>query len=199
LQQLADEIAEDDLHSLCHRDGSLHLSKLRMLSDSRQMQAVRYWLRNIGGEESNPTLQQMRILQREVMSAGEDAEPELLLGKVLLRRFRDRLYRLPPLPDHDATAEYVWPLSATLEIESLGITLEPQAILAMFTEFSSATEVVVRFRHGGERICLPGQKHHRSLKLLFQEWGVPPWWRDRIPLLYHDGRLILIWGYASGI
>jgi tRNA(Ile)-lysidine synthase len=58
----------------------------------------------------------------------------------------------------------------------------------------SEGKVEVRFRRGGER-CLPrGQGHHRPLKKLFQEWGVPPWERGRIPLVYVDGELAAIPG-----
>jgi tRNA(Ile)-lysidine synthase len=56
--------------------------------------------------------------------------------------------------------------------------------------------LTVRFRQGGEQIQLPKQAHHKSLKHLFQEWGVPPWQRNRIPLLFSGDRLIAVVGYA---
>jgi tRNA(Ile)-lysidine synthase len=56
-------------------------------------------------------------------------------------------------------------------------------------------QVEVRFRQGGER-CIPaGRTHHRTLKKLFQEWSVPAWLRDQIPLVYLDGQLAAIPGY----
>jgi tRNA(Ile)-lysidine synthetase-like protein len=36
---------------------------------------------------------------------------------------------------------------------------------------------------------------HRSLKNLLQEQAIPPWQRDRLPLLWCDGRLV----WAAGI
>lgn len=50
----------------------------------------------------------------------------------------------------------------------------------------------VRFREGGERIKPAGDAHHRSLKAWFQRRGIVPWMRDRIPLLYRDGRLVAV-------
>ena len=47
----------------------------------------------------------------------------------------------------------------------------------------------LRFRQGGEKIQLAGKHHHQSLKKLFQEWQVPTWKRDRIPLLYDENVL----------
>jgi tRNA(Ile)-lysidine synthase len=44
-------------------------------------------------------------------------------------------------------------------------------------------DLCLRTRRGGERL-LTGAGHHKDLKHLFQEHGVPPWWRDRLPLLF---------------
>jgi tRNA(Ile)-lysidine synthase len=38
-------------------------------------------------------------------------------------------------------------------------------------------------RQGGERITLPGRGHSHALKHVLQALGVPPWLRERLPLL----------------
>jgi tRNA(Ile)-lysidine synthase len=43
---------------------------------------------------------------------------------------------------------------------------------------------------------LAGKTHHQSLKKLFQQWQVPPWQRERTPLLYNGDELIAVVGYA---
>jgi tRNA(Ile)-lysidine synthase len=77
-----------------------------------------------------------------------------------------------------------------LELESRGIVL-PAAALR------------VRFRRGGERIRLPGRGHSHSLKKLLQERGVPPWLRERLPLVYEgegEGeRLVAVLGLQPPI
>ena len=50
-------------------------------------------------------------------------------------------------------------------------------------------------RQGGERLRLHAGGPHRSLKNLLQEHAIPPWQRDRLPLLWCDGRL----AWAAGI
>ena len=57
-------------------------------------------------------------------------------------------------------------------------------------------ELRLGFRQGGERIQLQGHQHNQSLKHLFQQWHIPPWQRDRIPLLFCDDKLIAIVGYG---
>lgn len=54
---------------------------------------------------------------------------------------------------------------------------------------------VVRYRVGGETMVHNGQT--KSLKKLFQEWGVPPWERDSIPLIYINGELKAVYGYTT--
>src|SRR5690606_20425831 len=50
---------------------------------------------------------------------------------------------------------------------------------------------VVHARRGGERIVLPGRNHSHALKHVLQERGVPPWVRERLPLLSAaDGALL---------
>jgi len=45
---------------------------------------------------------------------------------------------------------------------------------------------------GGECFKPLGYNHSRPLKKWFQETGVPPWLRGRIPLLYRDEQLVAV-------
>ena len=55
----------------------------------------------------------------------------------------------------------------------------------------------VRLRSGGERLKLDARRPHRTLKNLFQETGVPPWERSRLPLLFCGDDLV--WAPRLGI
>ena len=57
-------------------------------------------------------------------------------------------------------------------------------------------QLTLHWRQGAERCRLPGRTGSRSLKNLLQEWDVPPWWRDRVPLLYLEGELLAVGGLA---
>jgi tRNA(Ile)-lysidine synthase len=39
-----------------------------------------------------------------------------------------------------------------------------------------------------------GEAHHKSLKKLFQEAGIPTWLRNYVPLIYIDDRLAAVGG-----
>jgi len=57
--------------------------------------------------------------------------------------------------------------------------------------------VAVRLRAGGERLQPDPRRPRRTLKNLFQEAGVPPWQRDRLPLLFCGNDLV--WAPGLGI
>ena len=55
----------------------------------------------------------------------------------------------------------------------------------------------VRLRRGGERLRPDPGRPRRSLKNLFQEAGVAPWRRERLPLLFCGGDLV--WAPGLGV
>jgi tRNA(Ile)-lysidine synthase len=52
----------------------------------------------------------------------------------------------------------------------------------------------IRLRAGGERLQLDPRRPRRTLKNLFQEAGVPPWERERLPLLFSGNDLVWVPG-----
>lgn len=55
----------------------------------------------------------------------------------------------------------------------------------------------VRLRSGGERLRTDARRPSRTLKNLFQEAGVPPWERERMPLLFCGDDLV--WAPGLGV
>jgi tRNA(Ile)-lysidine synthase len=55
----------------------------------------------------------------------------------------------------------------------------------------------VRLRAGGERLQPDARRPRRTLKNLFQEAGVPPWQRERMPLLFCGADLV--WAPGLGV
>jgi tRNA(Ile)-lysidine synthase len=55
-------------------------------------------------------------------------------------------------------------------------------------------DVLLRTRQGGERFQMGANRPRRELKKLFQEHGVAPWERNRLPLLCVDGHVVWVPG-----
>jgi len=54
----------------------------------------------------------------------------------------------------------------------------------------------VGLRGGGERFRIDARRPHRTLKNLFQEAGVPPWERERMPLLFCGDDVVWVPGFG---
>jgi len=54
--------------------------------------------------------------------------------------------------------------------------------------------LTVRLRSGGERLQPDPRRPRRTLKNLFQEAGVPPWERERLPMLFNGDDLVWVPG-----
>lgn len=115
-------------------------------------------------------------IERELLHARPDAEARFDWSGASLRRWRDLLHAGPrraPLPD-DWQAE--WTGEAPLALPTGDeLRLDPPAAFE--------PPLRVHARAGGERLVLPGREHHASLKHVLQDLGVPPWERERLPLL----------------
>jgi tRNA(Ile)-lysidine synthase len=194
LQELVDEQAAQDLiDSQGTFPGTLSITSMRMLSSARVRSLLRHWVKRRGG--SMPGYRQLRRIEQECLAGRRDARPLVHWAEMEVRRFRDDLFLLKSMPPHDAAVVIPWsglqPLCLPAGLGKL--VLEP-AEAGLSRSLWLQTRVEVRFRLGGER-CVPlGLTQHRSLKKLFQEWAIPPWQRDRIPLIYLDGRLAVIPG-----
>lgn len=195
LQALVDEQTAKDLVSVQGSwSGTLSVSALRSLSAPRMRSLLRHWVREQGG--AVPGSRHLQRIEQECLAGREDTQPLVHWEDVEVRRFRDGLFLLKPLPFHDPSEVVPWsgqqPLPLSANIGEL--VLEPaEAGIAKQKWF--AAKVEVRFRTGGER-CIPaGSKHHRTVKKLLQEWAIPPWSRDRIPLIYLDNQLAVIPGH----
>lgn len=196
--RLLDELAEIDRQYALREDGALAVSRLMRLSAERCRNLLRFHFRQAG-----LPLPQHKHLQRildELLPAAEDAEPLVAWPGAEVRRYRDGLYVMAPLPSLPA-GEYsqAWRGEDQLALQhGLGrVRLERTTGRGLSARKLAGRTVELSLRHGGERLRLPGRDGHQALKKLYQEAGVPPWERDRRPLLYVDGHLAQVSGYWS--
>ncbi len=195
LVSLAREEAESDLALARREEGAeLSLDVLRRFDSIRLRNLLRHWILRCGAPL--PSSRKLQRIEREAVNGRIDANPLIAWRGWEVRRFRDRLYLGRSLPPFEAPDSLSW--------EDRGMLLLPEGLGRLRVESGkggidperwSSAFVEVRFRRGGER-CIPaGQAHHRPLKKLFQEWGVPTWRRSRLPLVYLDGELAAVPGY----
>lgn len=116
-------------------------------------------------------------------------------GNCQVRCYRQHLYfmRKPAPPP---TGRLSWDGSSALLLPDGRLGLEPVAGPGLRPAALAGRRLTVTWRRGGERCHQAGHPHSHSLKKLLQEWGVPPWERDRLPLLMVDDKLAAVAGYC---
>ena len=194
--QLITELAFSDWQNY-KRDDPLQLNTAGMsnLSSARQKNLLRFWI----SEQCDfpvPDTTMCQLLIDEVIMASSDAEPELCWADVVVRRYRGVLYLEKQSTANTPDWQQSWDLSCPLALpdgKSLNArSAEGQGLLLP----AKQAAVEVRFRRGGEKCQLPGRNHRHELKKLMQEWGVPPWQRNRIPLICVGEQVVQIVGFS---
>jgi tRNA(Ile)-lysidine synthase len=129
-----------------------------------------------------------------VIGAGTDADPLVKTQGRMIRRYRDKLHLLNLSPKEMPEA-ISWPggqMAIQIGWECYQVVPSRTGIpLALW----QSAEITVKFRAGGELITLLGRQGRHRLKNLFQEQGIPPWERNRIPLIYLDNKLAAVGDY----
>jgi len=210
-ESLLEEVAARDFADAGAERGRVPLEPLRALSDARQRNLLRYAIRAAG--VPMPSARRLEALRRAIGRSPADVVPRVEWRGAEARIHRDRLYLLARTDSHRgdplAGDAEPGPQSATERLRSGAARVSatdpwhgPEGRLVLEPDTSTAAVglpeswarggLEVRFRQGGERFKPVGAAHHRTLKAWLRERGVVPWMRERIPLLYRDGRLVAI-------
>jgi tRNA(Ile)-lysidine synthase len=199
LAQAADLLAalgHLDLRSI-QRGDTLLLSRLLALPDARAANALRTWLR--AEQVPPPSTVQMDEFMRQLRQARPAANVAFESAGYALRRFREHLYlvRQGDDPPVDVVAKWNgrmrWPVP-----DFGGVLIMRRGVgVGMGDRWVQAGRVSARSRTAGARIRLQQGGGRKTLKNVFQEAGLPPWERARLPLVHIDGELAYVPGIGS--
>lgn len=175
------------------RPGTLSVAALGRLTPARRRNLLRHWIGDRGLPP--PDSAHLRRIEQEVLPARADAEPCVAWPGAEVRRYRDDLHALPPTIPPPAL-ELSWDPQQPLALpDGRRLVAAPALGQGLGAARCAGARLTVRFRAGGERCAPAGRGHSHELKKLFQEAGVPPWERERVPLLFVDGVLAQVVGY----
>lgn len=175
----------------------LPVSAVRELGEPRQRNLLRRWLRRL--KLPIPDARQLTQLLHDLLSAAPDRQPCAGWPGGEMRRYRDALYAMPPLTGHDPDQQWVWRPNLDgwppLDLPGVGcLQMQATGGAGLSAVALAGVTLTVRFRRGGERFHPVRRQHSQELKKLLQEAGIPPWRRDRLPLLYREEVLLAVVG-----
>ncbi len=192
---LLDELAKQDAGQAM--DGNaMQLAAFRELSPARAKNLLRYFLHAQGAPM--PQSAHLEEMLRQLCDARQDAAVNVRHGDYQVRRYRDKVYLLPVAAELDRDFVLPWQGEAFLDWPPLATRLH----------FSHATgkgislhklqrgPLTLRLRKGSETLRPHPAAANRTLKNLLQQHHIPPWQRERLPLLFCGEELVCVVGLA---
>lgn len=171
--------------------GTLSRRGLVAMAPARQRNAVRYWLRSRALPMAGKV--HLEAILLDAAFGSEESSPCIRWAGAEVRRYRGSIYALRPRSSEPSLERPLpWDLRMPIELAEGRLSASTVRGAGLSACLAARGSVDVRFRSGGERCRPAGHRHTRILKKLFQERGVPPWERGRLPLIYIDGKLAAV-------
>ena len=163
------------------------------LSTRRRMNILITWLQQ--QELQLPGKIILHQIMHELIDAKSSATPMISWANIVVMRYQEYLYILhkDDLSTSYTQCVWAWPDFPNLLCLSAQHKLYAQRANTgvMVPDGSILT---VKLRRGGEVLRWHAQT--KTLKKLMQTWGIPPWRRQHIPLIYIGQELACVVGYA---
>lgn len=192
---LLDELALID-GRVAMDDDCLQLVTLRELSFPRAKNLFRYFLHS--RKVPMPQLARLTEILRQLLDARQDAAVNVRVGDFQIRRYMDSAYILPAETSFDRDCLKTWNGEEFLP-------WPPQRTQLHFARVTGAgvserklqgNLLTVGLRHGNETLRPHPLAARRTLKNLLQQHRIPPWQRERMPLIFSGERLVCVVGVA---
>lgn len=190
---LLDELALLDLAQAQHAE-KLRLAVLAQLSPARAMNVLRAFLQ----QQGVPVLDNDRVQEwlRQLLGARDDRQVALGIAGLMLRRYRGEAWVESERPVPGPDWQMSWQGESKLLLDELGVCLSwlPTQGAGISLDKLKQAPVSIRLRQGGEKLKPSCACPRRTLKHLLQEAGMPPWQRERLPLIYSGEQLVAVPG-----
>ena len=188
---LNDYISKDYIDCLNSEKNTLLIDVLLNLNLEKRLMVIRYWIK----QQNFSTPSESVLLQiHAALEAYEDSNPLIEWGDAIVRRYRNELYLLPRIKVNFEKEVFLWDLKAPIKINNLG-EISVQEIMGQGISVNYANaEIKIVFRQGGEKCQPSGRQGNHSLKKIFQEYDVPPWLREKTPIILIDGQIAAVVG-----
>ncbi|MDE1460382.1 tRNA lysidine(34) synthetase TilS [Spartinivicinus poritis] len=179
----------------------LSCQQLLQLSSPRRHNLIRYWLKRVDINITRPLLLEV---ENSLLMAAEDAMPTIVVGSGdgfgALRCFQDGLFFLPEslarwLPTTQQV-EWGWQKHETIDLVGNGqlFCYQSGGEVSAAKLKGKTLKVAYREQLNIDKFAIPGRQGRKTLKRWFQEYQIPPWLRERWPLLVVGSELVAIPG-----
>jgi tRNA(Ile)-lysidine synthase len=199
-QQLLDALAAID-HAACAPGGRVRLDALRTLDAARARNLLRHLLHEAG--ERMPDAARLSELQRQLAVLSSDSDFVCALNAIELRTYGGELHVLKrahgPQPELHGVLRVPWSGEAHLDWPGGRVAFEKSAGCGFAADRIAGHACHLATRRGGEHLQPDARRPRRSLKHWFQDLGVPPWERERLPVLWCGDDVVWVPGIGIDV
>ncbi|MCU7554945.1 tRNA lysidine(34) synthetase TilS [Alteromonas sp. ASW11-19] len=174
---LLEKEASQRLNAVMLDTHRLSVTKLSEFSAPWQRAIVRQWF--MLHSHNMPSQRQLQEIL-DMLNAQQDAAPKVTLGNVSLRRFREALYWVPGEERVATLEEQTLPINQPVWLAALDLTI---TVTDNFAKPGNWTLQPVTLSY---RITPAHTGHSKPLKQWFKQWGVPPWGRNPVAIVYRE-------------
>ncbi|MXP67232.1 tRNA lysidine(34) synthetase TilS [Pantoea sp. Aalb] len=186
-ENLLSQLLAKKLKTLIDDQGALFFPPLLSINEIYRNSLLRRWIAIHGG--NMPSRAKLKHITYEVMNSRKDACPCLRFDQSEIRRYRNKLYWLPVSPSITHNTLIWGNRNYSLQLpQNLGY-LKANREISRLREPKQNEQIIIRFEAHGYYHLL-NRIGGRKIKKLWQELGIPPWQRNRIPLIYYNQTLI---------
>lgn len=197
-ERLLTVLAEAD-YQACRSGDGLDARRAASLDEERFNNLFRFWLHLYGMRM--PSAAWLKEARSQLLDARQDAQVMLKLEGALVRRYRQRLVLLSQAaesgtPPAGLRLPLLWQGESRLFLAAFGgaFSFEP-AEEGVDAGWLRSQPLYAAAYHGKAVFKDHERRPGRLLKAHYQERAVPPWERERLPLLYAGETLL----FAAGI
>jgi len=156
-----------------------------------QQWIVREWLGYLGVRM--PSVKVLQAIFQDILAARQEANPIVRHDGFEIQRYRDGLYLVAAQDPIDVSQIFSWSdTSQSLRLNNNGLLQAGVAQQGIAADLWQQGLVQIKYRQGGEKIALANRSGRHSLKKLYQEAGIAPWLRERMPVIYIDDKIAAI-------
>ena len=204
--ELLDDLAKIDLNKieqktsipLLGKTNALNIKELQTITQKRQLNVFKFWLKKYN--IIVPSKKQLPILIKNLLNAANDKHPIIDCKNTVIRRWNNWIIITKKQPCDFNHEKYNFIISLPfkkINIPELNLSLNIKKMVnseSAITNNLNQLRICFRNSVSVKPFIIKGRKGTKTLKKWLNEYKVPFWIKDNIPLLCCDEELVTIPG-----
>ncbi|QCI16945.1 tRNA lysidine(34) synthetase TilS [Buchnera aphidicola (Aphis helianthi)] len=186
--KLKNILLQEKIQKFLHFNESLNIKSFEDLKEEVCKALIRYWisLKNI----KSPSYKTIQRIYNEIICSQKNINLKIIIQKNEIRCYKKSLYFIETKKNiknmivfwHDTNHKLILP-------NNLGYIIKNNTEGMNIPRPQNSELINIRFQCDG-KILILGKHKQKYIKKIWQEYNIPPWLRNQIPLLFYNNQLV---------